>query len=96
MLPRGFAFFSWFLLLLAFAPRLPAQTPVPGASPDAPGLNALKEVPFAALSSQAVSPLGIAALSIRPTEWKHAETANFIYHFFHSYIATPVSVEAEY
>lgn len=63
---------------------------------DRQGLNGLKEVPFASLSSQVVSPLGLAALTIRPGEWKHAETANFIYHFFHSYIATPVSVEAEF
>ena len=65
-----------------------AQAPV--------GLDGLKEVPFTALSSPYVTPLGAAALSIRPAEWKHAETDNFIYHYFHSFIATPVSVEAEF
>ncbi len=60
------------------------------------GLDGLKEVPFTALSSPYITPLGQAALSIRPTEWKHAETDNFVYHFFHSFIATPVSVEAEF
>ena len=60
------------------------------------GLNGLKEIPFASLSSPNVTPLGQAALSIRPTEWKHAETENFVYHYFHSFIATPVSVEAEF
>lgn len=60
------------------------------------GLDGLKEVPFSALSSPYVTPLGQAALSIRPTEWKHAETDNFVYHFFHGFIATPVSVEAEF
>ena len=60
------------------------------------GLDGLKEVPFAALSSPSVTPLGQAALSIRPAEWKHAETDNFVYHFFHGFIATPVSVEAEF
>lgn len=60
------------------------------------GLDGLQEVPLTALSSPYVTPLGQAALSIRPTEWKHAETENFVYHFFHGFIATPVSVEAEF
>ena len=55
-----------------------------------------KELPFSALSSPYVTPLGQAALSIHPSEWKHAESDNFIYHFFHAYIAAPVSVEAEF
>ena len=66
------------------------------ASPADTELGALKEVPFASLSNPYVTPLGAAALSVRPTEWKHAETDNFIYHFFHGFIAAPVSVEAEY
>ncbi len=70
----------------AFVPTLTAQE----------GLNALKEVPYRALSSTSMTPLGSAAFSIRPTEWKHAETDNFIYHYFHDFIATPVSVEAEF
>ena len=60
------------------------------------GIDGLKEVPFTSLSSPYITPLGQAALSIRPTEWHHAETDNFIYHYFHSFIATPVSVEAEF
>lgn len=67
-----------------------------GNSAGPQGLNALKEVSFHALSSTNVTPLGGAALSIRPNEWKHAETDNFIYHYFHDFIATPVSVEAEF
>ena len=62
----------------------------------APALGALPEIPLAQLSDRTVSPLGQAALSIRPADWKHAETPNFIYHFFQSHIATPVSVEAEF
>lgn len=75
-----------------------AQAPPNAAGSPAPqtGLNALKEVPFRSLSNPYVTPLGNAALSIRPTEWKHAETDNFIYHYFHDFIATPVSVEAEF
>ena len=68
-----------------------AQLPEPSA-----GLDGLQEKPFASLSSPYVTPLGAVALSIRPAEWKHAETDNFIYHYFHSFIATPVSVEAEF
>ena len=87
-----------FLTAAGFALTLAAQTPAP--SPDDPGgaqgLNGLKEVPFHTLSSTSMTPLGAAALSIRPTEWKHAETDNFIYHYFHDFIATPVSVEAEF
>jgi Peptidase MA superfamily len=55
-----------------------------------------KEVPFASLSDRTISPLGNKALGIRPTEWKHAETPHFVYHFFQSFIAAPVSVESEF
>lgn len=61
-----------------------------------PGDSTLKEVPLQALSDRSFTPLGLAALSIRPGEWKHAETANFIYHYFHSFIAAPVAVESEF
>ena len=58
--------------------------------------SALREIALAQLSDRSLTPLGQAALSIRPNEWKHAESANFIYHYFHSFIAAPVSVEAEF
>lgn len=97
-------------MLALFATRLSAQllpAPVPSAPPTSPAtpsssnpfgqpLQPLKEVPFAALSSTALGTLGQAALAVRPAEWRHAETANFILHFFHSYVAGPVSVEAEF
>ncbi len=54
------------------------------------------EVPLSALSDTGFSALARQALAIRPTEWRHAETAHFIYHFFSSFIAAPVSVEAEF
>ena len=81
------------LLLLALSLTRAQQPSIVG---DQVGLDGLKEKPFTALSSPYITPLGQAALSIRPTEWKHAETDNFIYHYFHSFIATPVSVEAEF
>ena len=60
----------------------------------APG--ALKDISFDDLSHKAISRIGEAALKIRKDEWKHAETENFVYHYFQSHIASAVSVEAEY
>ncbi len=60
------------------------------------GLKALPEVEFSALSSQDQNPFGAQALALHPQEWRHAETDHFIYHFIHSYVATPISVEAEF
>jgi hypothetical protein len=59
------------------------------------GLNSLPEVEFSQLSQRDPNPLGEKALAIHPDQWKHAETEHFIYHFTHSYVATPVSVDAE-
>ena len=64
--------------------------------PSAFGLNSLKEVPADQLSQTDPNPLAEKALAIRPDEWKHAESEHFIYHFFHGYVATPVSLEAEF
>src|SRR5258708_17827829 len=57
------------------------------------GDGALHEVPFQSLSDRNLTPLGQSAMSIHPNDWKHAATANFIYHFFHGFIAAHVSVE---
>lgn len=53
-------------------------------------------VPFDRLSDQNISVDGRRALAIRPGEWKHAETEHFILHFFRTFLAAPVSVEAEF
>jgi len=68
------------------------------AAEDSPitGLNSLPDVEFSQLSQRDPNPLGEKALAIHPEQWKHAETEHFIYHFVHSYVATPVSVEAEF
>jgi hypothetical protein len=65
-------------------------------SPEAVGLNALPQVEFAQLSQQDRTPLGAKALAIHPQDWRHAETEHFIYHFQRSFVATSVSVEAEF
>ena len=62
----------------------------------AAGPNSLAEIPFEQLSQRDPNPLGEKALAIHPGEWKHAETEHFIYHFVHTYVATPISVEAEF
>lgn len=58
--------------------------------------SSLREIEFSQLSERDPNPLGEKALALRPEQWKHAETDHFIYHFVHSYVATPVSVEAEF
>jgi hypothetical protein len=55
-----------------------------------------KEIPFASITDRNISPLGNKALAIRAAEWKHAESAHFVYHFFQSFVAAPVSVESEF
>lgn len=77
------------LVIIHIASAAPAQN---SATP----LGALPEVTFASLSDRNLTPLGQSALAIRPNEWKHAETANFVYHFFQSFVAGPVAQEAEY
>ena len=67
-----------------------------GQEASATGIGSLPEVEFAALSQPDPNPLGARALAIHPQEWKHGETEHFIYHFIHSYVATPISVEAEF
>jgi hypothetical protein len=61
-----------------------------------PGLHSLPEVELNALSQMDRNPLGAKALVIRPADWKHGESEHFIYHFIHTYVATPISVEAEF
>ncbi len=56
----------------------------------------MPEVEFSQLSQRDPNPLGEKALAIHSEQWKHGETEHFIYHFVHSYVATPVSVEAEF
>jgi hypothetical protein len=59
-------------------------------------MNALPEVEFARLSQRNPNPLGPKALAIHPEQWKHGETEHFIYHFVDSFVATAISVEAEF
>jgi hypothetical protein len=63
---------------------------------DAPGLNSLPEVEFTQLSQTDRSAFGAKALAIHPGDWKHGETAHFIYHYQKNYVATAVSVESEF
>lgn len=67
-----------------------AQVETPSA------LGALEEVEQSKLSQRDLNPLGAKALAIHPEQWKHAEGEHFIYHFIDNFVATPVSVEAEF
>jgi hypothetical protein len=67
-----------------------------GQDADPIGINALTEVPLSALSDPGNSTLGMAALAVRPGEWKHAETPHFILHFFHNFVAAQAAAELEY
>jgi len=58
--------------------------------------TSLAEVEFSQTSQRDPNPLGEKALAIHPEQWKHGETDHFIYHFVHSCVATPISVEAEF
>ncbi len=77
-----------FLLIAAVSVPLALSAQTPDST--------LREVPIQTLSDRNFTALGQAALSIRPNDWKHAETTNFIYHYFQSFIAAPVAVEAEF
>src|SRR5205823_14849744 len=52
--------------------------------------SSLAEVQFSQWSQRDPNPLGEIAPAIQPAQWKHAETEHFVYHFIHSYVATPV------
>src|SRR6202049_781489 len=58
--------------------------------------SSLPEIKFSTISQRNHNPLGEKALAIHSEQWKHAETEHFIYHFVHPYVATPISVEAEF
>ncbi len=67
-----------------------------GEESSSPSLGALPELSLSEVSAQDANPLAAKALAIHAEDWKHGETDHFIYHFVHSYVATPISVEAEF
>src|SRR2546421_10501070 len=58
--------------------------------------SSLPEIEFSQLSQRDPNPLGEKALAIHSEQWKHGETEHFVYHFVHTYVATPISIEAEF
>lgn len=79
--------FAFLLLTVGFVPRGEGQIT---------DTSSLREIEFGSLSEQDPNPLGEKALAIHPEQWKHSETDHFIYHFSHTFVATPVAVEAEF
>ena len=78
----------WSIFLLAGSGALSLATEDESA--------AVVEKPLSQLTDHEISRLGEKALSIRPGEWKHAESANFVYHYFHDFAMKPVASEAEF
>ena len=87
------------------SPAAPSATPFQGFSDANDTSNPygepdrdvpLVEKPFDQLSNQYLDLLGQKALSIRPTDWKHAETDNFILHYRRVTEAKKVAREVEY
>jgi hypothetical protein len=76
-----------FLMLCVLMPTADGQTKAVGG---------LESKPLHALTQQPSSMLGRAAFRVRPGEWLHSESDNFIYHYFENFIATPVATEAEF
>ncbi len=58
--------------------------------------STLVEKRLDAITDRAVSRLGTKALSIRPEQWRHGESKNFVYHFQTTAMAAPVASEAEF
>ncbi len=82
----GLARLAWLMLCV-----LP-----PPADGQIQAVGGLEPKPLYALTEQTSSRLGLAALRVRPGEWLHSESENFIYHYFENFIATPVATEAEF
>lgn len=79
---------------LSLAGAIPLLSPAPARAQQ--NVGSLPEIDFYKLSDRNVGLLGQAAMQVRPRDWKHSETPHFIYHYFQSFVATPVSVEAEF
>lgn len=56
----------------------------------------LVEKKFEALANQDTNPMGVKALAIEPTKWKHAETDHFIVHYRRATEAQKVVREIEF
>ncbi|HEX8678363.1 MAG TPA: hypothetical protein VF683_00260 [Chthoniobacterales bacterium] len=67
----------------------PASTPPPRNPP-------LQERSWAEITERVVSPLGSNALGIKPEQWKHAETENFVLHYRRLADANAVGREIEF
>jgi len=85
------SFYAFLSLTIFLSPALAEDVPPAGT-----GLGGLPELELSQISQRDPNPLGEKALAIHPEQWKHAETEHFIYHFVHGYVATPISVEAEF
>ncbi|HWB58549.1 MAG TPA: hypothetical protein VG733_03615 [Chthoniobacteraceae bacterium] len=84
-----------------FASPSPTPGAMPGTIPFTPPPEPRRDIPvtekaWADLSNQEVGDYGQKALAIKPQDWKHAETDNFILHFRGITDARQVAREIEY
>ena len=77
------------------ARMLAAQSPVAASTPP-PRNVPLIQRSWQQLSDRTVSPAGAAALEIKPGQWRHAETENFVMHFRRVGDANDVAREIEF
>jgi hypothetical protein len=81
------------LSLLALTAVLMAVSRLPAQSLKEDGLV---EVPFQSLSNTAFGVYGRTAIALNPDSFKHAESTNFIFHYFDPITANQVATESEF
>ena len=88
-----------------FPSRSPAGTPTsaPSASPSAAPVStpppydvALRQEPWEKLPDRQISRVGQEALALRPQQWRHGETENFVFHYRGLSEALQVAREIEF
>lgn len=80
-----------------FGTPIPSPSALAAVSPTTPPRNPpLIEKSWEQLSEHVVSPMGSSALSIKPEQWKHAETENFLIHYRRVSDANAVAAEIEF
>lgn len=65
----------------AVSPAASASPTVPPVSTPPPYDVALRQEPWEKLPDQQISSVGQEALALRPQQWRHGETENFIFHY---------------
>ncbi len=81
------------LPLCALVVSITATAALPAQSLKEEGLS---EVPFQSLSNTAFGVYGRTAIALNPDSFRHAESTNFIFHYFDPVAANQVATESEF